>query len=113
MIEKQPPAPRDLAKRALVWITTSGRPLSPRELSVAVAIHPGEHQTLSDIRDKYQPKTVNDACRGRLQYNRYFPCLDPVDYSRVRLVHNTVHEFLTSSTTPTDDMQTRLLHQRY
>lgn len=100
MIDKQPPALKDLAKRALTWVISAGRPLSPHELALAVAINP-KCQSYADIAEKYQPKTVIDACRGFVT----------VQSNQVRLVHNTIREFLTSP--PIADTLPRLLQQEY
>lgn len=62
MIDKQPAATRDLAKRALTWVVAAARPLKPTELAIAVEMTPRPEEL--DLVGKYLPKTVIDACRG-------------------------------------------------
>lgn len=99
MIDKQPAATRDLAKRALTWVVAAARPLKPTELAIAVEMTPRPEEL--DLVGKYLPKTVIDACRGFVT----------VQSDEVRLVHNTVKESLTSQLI--SDLQPSRLNQNY
>lgn len=82
IIDRQPLAMRVIAKRALTWVITAQRPLSPNELSIAVAIEP----TSTCLKDLVicTPQAVIDACGGLL--------VEEAD--GVRPIHFTVQEFL-------------------
>ncbi|KAI5842141.1 hypothetical protein DFP73DRAFT_498411 [Morchella snyderi] len=74
-----------VAKRALTWVVTAGRPLFPKELSTAVAIEPTSTSSL-ECRRTYGVQVAIDACCGLLT----------VEGDRVRPIHFTVQEFLTN-----------------
>lgn len=105
LISQQHKSLAGIVGNVLVWVTSAGKPLSPEELAVAVAITPGCRQ-LSDISGKYRSKTVIKACRNFVT----------VKSNKVRLVHFTVQEFLTSPLTA-DTLRTEAeayqLHQNY
>lgn len=82
-IDKQRPAMRTLAKRALLWVVAAGRPLTLKELEKAVAIEPTT-TSYADLKS-YEEQTVVNACGNFLM----------VDSNKlVRTVHYTVQEFL-------------------
>lgn len=99
-IEKQTPAMRILAKRALLWVMTAARPLKLKELITAVAIEPTS-RCLADMK-KFSGKTVIDACGNFLI----------VESDIVRPVHYTVQEFLRAPQSLTD-IQSPILLQQY
>lgn len=103
LIGEQHQSLKEIVKEVLMWLVSAGRPLSPEELALTVAITP-ESRNLSDICGKYLPKTVIEACRNFVT----------VDAEEVRFIHFTVQEFLTSSLSSDallSEVDGRLLHQ--
>ena len=82
-IDAQLAGHRDLAKRALSWITYAQRPLSTKELCLALAIEPGECALDHDNIDKVED--VISVCAGLVTVDE--------ESSIIRLVHYTAQEY--------------------
>lgn len=64
MIDKQPAATRDLAKRALTWVVAAARPLKPTELAIAVEMTPRPKKADLHAQGGYYGNALQAAARG-------------------------------------------------
>lgn len=85
-IEAQTPQDRDLARRAIMWITNSCRPLRTNELRCALSVEPEKNAALDDEDNWPLLENIVSVCAG----------LVVVDKERdlVQLVHHTAQEHL-------------------
>ena len=90
-IEDQHPARRDLAKRALLWITHGQRSLSIAEMQQAVAIELGESDLDPD--STVDCDDIISACTGLVTRGE-----DSSGNEFLRLVHYTTQEYLERTT---------------
>lgn len=83
-IDNEPKTRREVARKALMWIYHSCRPLLIDELRFALAIQVGEKMFDSD--NMIQAKLIIDCCLGLVVIDN--------GSSVVRLVHHTLQDFL-------------------
>ena len=82
-IDGQLPGHRDLARRALSWITYAQRPLTGNELRHALAIELGESALDTDNMDNLEE--IISVCAGLITVDQ--------ESSTIRLVHYTTQEY--------------------
>ena len=88
MISAKPRAQRELARRALVWIAYARKPLSIRDLAFAISIEM-DTKSLEDLKSSTPTeKAILNACANLVSVDQ--------GEKRVRFVHFSVQEFLTS-----------------
>ena len=102
MIDKKPPAQRELARKALLFIAYATEPVSIDILALAIAVK-GHTQSLDVLRSSLSTKdTIIDTCGNLLS-------VDSTDsnFQRVCFIHFSVHEFLINYQSK---LMSRLLH---
>jgi ankyrin repeat protein len=82
-IDEQPAEHRLLAWRALSWITYAQRPLTTRELCLAVSIEPSNKALIDE--DAYVVEDIVSACAGLVAVDQ--------ESTIIRLVHATTQEY--------------------
>ncbi|KAJ9639353.1 hypothetical protein H2199_006386 [Coniosporium tulheliwenetii] len=87
MLKRISPADRVMARRALLWLSFSSRPLYLSELCEAVVLEKDDTSLDNDSRLQ-QPHLVLDICKGLADYN--------VETRQVTLAHSSIKTFLTS-----------------
>lgn len=87
MLKRISPADRVMARRALLWLSFSSRPLYLSELCEAVVLEKDDTTLDSDSRLQ-QPHLVLDICKGLADYN--------LETRQVTLAHSSIKTFLTS-----------------
>ncbi|KAJ9665783.1 hypothetical protein H2201_004091 [Coniosporium apollinis] len=87
MLKRISPADRVMARRALLWLSFSSRPLYLSELCEAVVLEKDDTSLDRDSRLQ-QPHLVLDICKGLADYN--------VETRQVTLAHSSIKTFLTS-----------------
>lgn len=105
IINKKPPAQRELARKALLFITYARRPVSIETLALAIAVK-DTTQHLDMLRLSISTeKVILNACGNLISVD------EDSDIRYVRFVHFSVHEFLSSHRSGSDNLHT--LHLGY
>lgn len=97
-INDQSPTDRELAENILLWISHIQRPLTLRELQVALTIREGD--TELDLDDLIPRELFISTCAGLVHVEK--------DTNRIQFVHSTVQEYIQSiksSRYPEGDVQ--------